>query len=78
LRHDEKLEFWDLIRKISSDIDERDCGILFGIWKRRKYTQIAKSLGVSPRTILRRRQRIRYYIELLEKRVSGFRTSRGL
>jgi hypothetical protein len=74
MRHDERLEFWDLIKKIASDIDELDAGILFGIWKRRNYTQISLSLGVTPRTIYRRRQRIRHYIEILEKRVSTFPT----
>lgn len=73
MRHDERLEFWDLIKKISSDIDEKDAGILFGIWKQRKYCQIADSLGITPRTIYNRRQKIRYYIERLEKSVSCFR-----
>jgi hypothetical protein len=78
LKHDERLEFWDLIKKISSDIDELDCGILFGIWKRRKYIQISKSLGLTTRSIYNRRLKMRHYIEILEKKVSRFPTSRGL
>lgn len=63
----EKLEFWDLMRKIITQIDEIDAGIIIGIYKGHSYTQTAETLNVTRKTIFNRRNKIKQLIGNIEK-----------
>ena len=63
LRVDEKVEFWDLVRKCQNEFNCIDAGVLFGVFAGKSYKMIADELNISPRTIYNRRKRIQRIIE---------------
>ena len=52
------LELWDLVRKLSRQLDEIDVGILFGIYKKHSKSHIARTLNVNRSTVYRRLESI--------------------
>lgn len=68
MRHDEKLEFWDLIKKSTLHFDLIDVAIIAGIYKDFNRNEIAKQLGLSRVTVWRRLRKIK---RILNKRTES-------
>ena len=64
---EDKISFWDLIKKSSVSLDCMDIGILFGIIQRKTYRKIADDLNISQRTIYNRRKKIRRIMQRTDK-----------